>query len=178
MSSNVLPLPYQYCQLSDIQNYLSAQGVTLRLADQPGNVIDSFGNANVQDILNEATVTIDFYCFGKYTPAILATSMWVNRKATILAAYRIGSRRGNPVPEIIVEDAGKAEEELKAIADGPRLIPNLPLRRILAPTMSITRCDPRYIFKVIRVERNQSSRWSPTQLPQNQDWQDAFVFEL
>lgn len=163
-------------QQSDVEHYLSAQGVRYRLDDDGDGVVSVDEQAALTDALTEASETCYFYLFFKYDPVNLAVSNWVNRKATILAGYRICTRRGNPPPNIVVEDAAKAEEDLKAVADGPRMVPNVPLRRMLAPVWSNTRADPRYNFRVIRVERQQSSQQT-TGLPQNTDWQDAYLFE-
>lgn len=171
-------LPYLYCTQTDIENYLSAVGVKLRLDDDQDDIISTQEQEAMTDILAEATETINYYLFAKYTPAILATSWWVNRQATIFGSYRLCSRRTNPVADVVIEDVAKSEKQLEAISEGPKLVPNLPARMILAPHMSNTRCDPRYTFRVIRVERNQSSLWSPTQLQQNVDRADEFTLEM
>lgn len=167
-----------YCTQSDIEHYLSAAGVELSVDDDGDGYISTDEQAAITDARVEASETVNFYCWDKYTPAALATSNWVNRAATIFAAYRLRSRRGNPVPAIIVDDAGKYEEKLTLIKEANGKIPGVPLRRTLAPVWSNTRCDPRYQFRVIRVERNQSALHNPTQLPQNTDYSDAFTFEL
>jgi phage gp36-like protein len=165
-----------YCDQGSVERYLSAQGVSLRLDDDGDGYISDTEQAALTDALIEASETCNFYLFWKYTPTMLATSNWVNRKATLLAAYRLCSRRGNPPPQIVVEDAARVEEDLKAVADGGRMVPNLALRRVLAPVFSNTRVDPRYNFRCIRVERQQSSS-QPSQLPQNTDWTDSVLFE-
>ena len=62
--------------------------------------------------------------------------------------------------------------------NGKTTLPNVPLRRLLAPVWSNIRVDPNYMFRCVRVERNQSSQYNPTQLQQNTDWNDAFCFEI
>ncbi|HMO86302.1 MAG TPA: hypothetical protein PKC18_15420 [Lacipirellulaceae bacterium] len=166
------------CTQADVERHLSVYGVRLRLDDDGDGHVDSAELAAMTDARTEASETCYFYLGQKYSEEMLATSNWVNRKAMILACYRICTRRANPCPDSLAEDAAKVEEELKSVADGPRLIPGLPLRRILAPTWSFTKADPRYQFRVIRVEKNNSSQHNPTRLKQNVDYVEAFTYEI
>jgi hypothetical protein len=182
----VQQLGFLYCTQTDIETQMSIKGVRLRIHDPaspavptsnvPGKSVSEQPSQVLQDAIVEATETCNFYLWSKYDPMFLAQSNWVNRKATFLACYRIGSSRSNPPPDTWVEDALKAEEDLKAVADGPRIIPGLPLRRTLAPVMSNVRFVPwPYQFRCLRVERQNSSAHNRSQLPQNIDYQEAYT---
>jgi phage gp36-like protein len=166
-----------YVNQGDVERQMSIQGVNLRLDDDGDGYISKAEQAAMQDALVDASESCNFFLYPKYTPAMLATSNWVNRKAMLLASYRLCTRRNNPVPDNVAEDAAQAIEDMKSVADGARLIPGLPLRRNLCPTWDNTRCDPRYWFAVTRVE-TQSSSQQPTQLPVRTDWAESMTFEF
>ncbi len=167
----LITLDYLYCTEGDVQRYLSAAGVALRIDDGAGAIDAAF-----QDAIIEASETINFYLWQKYFNYSLATSNWVNRKCTALAAYVVCGRRGNEPPENVIERAEKAQEELKQVADNRRLVPGLPLKLYLAPQMSNIRFDPRYEFSCLRVERKQSTR-NASKLPQNVDYRDQWTVD-
>lgn len=171
-------LSHTYCTQADVEHLLSQAGVVMRLDDDnDGSASNPFELHAMQDSINDATESCNYFLFMKYDPANLANSNWVNRRATILAAYDLCGRRGNPVPESLAERAEKALEELEAVAEAYRLLPGIPLRRTCAPTWDNVRCDPRYNWKVIRVERNTSSPQTTSQ-PVNQDWMESFAYEI
>ena len=171
-------LDYYYCTQTQIEQALSVAGVLLRVDDDADGTIDSGVEADsITDARIEATETVNYYCWSKYTPARLSESNWVNRQAVALAAYAICSRRGNPPPQIIVERAEKAEEMLKAVADKGRVIPNLPMRRSLAPDVINQRVDARFQWKVLRVEKDLSTKRASA-LPVVTDWLSAAMYEI
>jgi phage gp36-like protein len=55
--------------IADVQNRLSADGVTYRTDDTPPT---TYG-----DVLDEASREIDFYLLNRYDADLLATSNWV-----------------------------------------------------------------------------------------------------
>ncbi len=166
------------CSQSDVEHYFSARAVKLHLDDNADGIVDAGEQAAMTDALTEAAETIYYYCYQIYSPAALATSNLVNRMATHFAGYRLAGRKGNPIPETVVEDVAKDEERLKEVRDANGRLPGVPLRRILAPIVDNIRVDPRYNFRCIRVERNQSSQHNQTGQRVNPDWQDAFSFEM
>jgi hypothetical protein len=172
----VTPLAYTYLVQGDLERQMGVYGLKVRLDQNADGYITTDEQAIVQDIINEATETVNFYCWGKYTDAMLATSNWVNRKATILGVYRACTIRLNPVPDFVVEDSAKVEEELKTVRDGAGLIPFLPLRRALAPKWSNTRVVVwPFEFRCIRVERCNSSQQAPSPLNKFTDWYEAYA---
>ncbi len=124
-----------------------------------------------------ATETANFFLYAKYDPSQLVQSNLVNRWTTYLAGYDLCTCRGNPVPESVVVQAEKAEEKLKAIYDGQHFLPGIGLRQNQAPTWDNLSADPRFQFRVIRVERRTSSQ-EPTRRPTIISYPDAYVFEI
>lgn len=131
--------------------------------------------AILTDCIYSATETVLYYLFHKYTPARLATSWWAWRRATILAAYELDRLRNNPPSESLADWAAQAQEEMQAVADGPRIVPGLPMRMTMAPKWSNIRIDQTRQFRIIRVEKKRSSSVAT---PQSQDWQEAHSFEI
>lgn len=168
-----------YTTRADVERMLSAAGVRLRLDHFGDGISTGATDANVMtDAVDMATETVNFYCWSKYEPSRLATSVLVNRWATVLAAYEVCMLRGNPVPNVLMQRAEKVETYMQQVADGPRVLPNVPRRRTGAPVFSNLRCDPRFILKVIRVERNNSTReYDNTELRQNADVLDRYVHD-
>ena len=174
------PLSYTYCTQADVERILSAAGVRDRLDDDEDQLVSSTEHEAWTDILAGATDTVNFYCWSMYSPENLATSNFITNITAKLAAYHLCTRRGNPAPESIQEQAQKAEEMLQRVYENSHPLPNVPLRRALAPAWSSIYCDPRYNHRVIRVERNASTQ-DPTQqtaLSQNVDYRDAYSFEI
>lgn len=166
-----------YCDQGDVERLMSTYGVMTMLDDDDSGAIDGSEDAAMADCLTEATETINYYCWERYTPAIMATSNWVNRAATKFAAYCLRQRRNNEVPEALLEAVEKLEDMLQQILEGKAKIPNLPMRFKKSVVWSNTRFVPEYSFRCIRVIRSTSSKHSQTALPQSLDMQDLFTQE-
>src|SRR5438128_2340188 len=95
--SLVVARSYVYVVQSDIEHVLSANGLKSRLDERGDGVVDY---AAMNEGITEASETVDYYCFSKYDPSILATSNWANRAATWLATYCVCGFRASPVPDI------------------------------------------------------------------------------
>ena len=168
-----------YCVQGDIEAILSQTGIRLRLDKDGDGQLDATEIGALNYVISGASDTIDFYCSQKHTQAYLVQSTWVNYRCAILATYDACKLAANPVPEAIEDWADRViEDELKKIRYGTDFVPNIPLARKLAPVFSNTRCDPNYQFRVIRVERQQSTDSIPTGLRQNTDYADAFTLEV
>ena len=159
-----------YCAISDVQNRLSADGVTYRTDDAPPT-------AN-GDVLDEASREIDWYCLTQYAETDLATSRWVKHQCAVIASYLLCERRGNPVPSGIARKYDRLVKKLEAVQSGARVIPDLGRRRTDVPTVSNVRprLDP---FPRTVVERNRSSsRDRPTDYTQNADRFDYLDYSI
>ena len=120
-----------YCQLGDLQDRLSALGVSLRTDDAPP---DAYGNAILR-----AGVTIEQYCGPRYSLPSLLGNDWVTQTATTLAVKHLCGRRGNPVPQSLLDDYKEAMEELKQVRKGQLPIFGAAVRRQGCPVMSNVR---------------------------------------
>ncbi len=138
-----------YCSIADVQDILSASGVTLSSDDAPPT---AYGGA-----IAKAGNQIDKYCFRRYDPANLAQSDLVKDWAAIIAAYYLRTRRGNPAPPglaIMYEDAVADLIEIKkALNDIPGIAP----RKSYVPVFSKMRATQRPFPRVV-VEVSQGSK--------------------
>ena len=167
-----------YCSQTNVEQILSANGVTLRLDDSGDGTVSAAEQLAMDFALADAAETCNFYLWPKYSPSWLATSNWVNVRASWLATYALCDRRGNPCPESLEDRAEKVLEELERVHSGSHLLPGVPLRWAMAPVYSNVRADPRYEYRVLRVERNNSSRQRRSALQTFTDWREAFYLEV
>lgn len=130
----------------------------------------------LDDAITEATEEINKWCYDKYSPAQMARSPLINRFAVRLACYLLSSRRGNP--ELFEADYERILDQLQMIHSGDLRIPGILLRRALAPVWSNLTTDPRYQYRVIRVQRKTSSRTPRTYRSQVIDYRESYTYEL
>ena len=153
-----------YCTEAEMNLFLSANAV-IDFADH-----DDDGSADtdvVEDAINQATETIDFYLRQRHTQAQLATSNLVNRWCTVLACRFLTQRRANGVPDSIqAEWEQEVKPMLQEVRKGLEGIPGLALREDLRPTMSNLTVDRRYQRSTVRVTKPNSSN-PPTKLTQD-----------
>src|SRR6185369_6058368 len=145
---------------------LSVAGVRSRLDDDQDGYVTAAEQARLTDIITDVSETVDFYCYDRYSQDKLAGSNWVKARATELATHFLCTTRANPAPESVIERATKAEQWLEQVHEGRYRIPGCALRRSQAPVWSSLRADPRYNWKVLRVEQAYSSSDQTTTQPQ------------
>lgn len=168
---------YTFCTQADVETRLTQQGVQARLdADLDGAVSPAEQQA-MTDSISDASETVLFFLWSKYTPEMLQTSAWVNRRCVDYAAYQVCKLKQAPVPDSVMLTVQEAEKALQAVQDGSALIPLLPLRMRLAPTWSNSRVDVRYQFKCIRVEQ-QTCPVHTGKATQQPDYPSQFTVEL
>lgn len=108
----------QYCTQADVETHLSTLAVDLHTDDMTIPSID--------DCVNEACSTVDFWLGNAYKPAFLAANNWVHFCARALASYHTSTRRGNEAPASVKADYDKYWELLKLIASGKHKLPTVP----------------------------------------------------
>jgi hypothetical protein len=170
-------LEYTYCTRTQVERLLSTLGVAERLDHNADGVVEASEALLMDDAIAMATETCNFYLYGKYAPARLSQSNLVNRWATAFAALELCLTRGGVVPEALQERVEKYQEWLELVAEGKRFLPNVPLRRNQAPIYDNIRCDPRYQWRVIRVEKRTSSQ-EPTDRPVRPDYRELYSWEI
>lgn len=112
-----------YASESDLDGILSPFGVEVRKDDDPDNLIAPATNAaneaaNITSVLQQATVKVNQKLVTRYTIAVLQASTWVRFCTAYLAARALCLRRGNPVPEAILNECEEYDKELAGIFQG------------------------------------------------------------
>ena len=117
-----------YCTITDIQNRLSATGVTLRTDDTPPT---SYG-----DVIDDASAEIEMYCLLRYGADQLAATRWIRHKCADIATYLLCERRGNAAPPGVAGKFDRAIADLQKIQAGSLKLADVPQRRRGVPTVS------------------------------------------
>lgn len=138
-------LTYVYTTEAEVQRVLSATGVDLRVDDLLGDTLSDFWT----DITSEATDIINQYCELFYDPSDLYTSHWVRSRARWIGAHLLSQRRGNPA--LFQSRIDEIYNDLEGVFDGTLIIPRLPTREDVIPSMSNLIVDDRFRVSKTRV---------------------------
>jgi hypothetical protein len=151
-----------------LEDLLSKVGAELRTGDpdesEPDGIADADELRRVATARAIGTAKVMRYAQRRYDAADLAASWTVWEWATCFGAVWLCRRRGNPVPEELLEYAAECLKELEAVAAGDMAIEDVGERVTDGPAWSNTVLDPRYRGRQIRVQRNQSER-TPRERP-------------
>ncbi len=154
-----------YCEIADVQNILSSEGVQLSVDDTPPT---AYGDA-----IARASNRVDFFLFRRYEPSELAKSDLVKDWAAVFAAYYLRTRRGNPIPQGLAALLGDALEDLKQVQAGQNEIPGIVMRRSHAPALSKMRATMRpYPRAVVVKTQGTQAGGAPAGYPQHIDPHD------
>ena len=108
-----------YCTETQLDDLLSSFGVQVRTDDEDSGSTDE---SQIQPVIERATADVNFSLMQRYPLAIIAPSgtaiTWVKWATAIIAAVYLCQRRGNDVPETLVEAFDETKAKLKEIADG------------------------------------------------------------
>lgn len=159
-----------YATDSDVEDYLSTEGVDLRLDDDNSGTVSpaELSRLTVRG-LNVATARVNLYCSQMYDASGLATSWMVNEWTTCLAACWLCRRRGNPIPQSIADACDATMHELELVKDGSLTLTDIGMREAAWPAWSNVTVRPEFQLKKVRVQRQISER-SPTDYPQTIDY--------
>lgn len=124
-----------------------------------------------------ATGRVNLYCQGRYDAEDMASSWIVNWWTTVVGTRWLCKRRMNPDPDAVEEDYQEAMAEMKEVAGGQLVLPDIGLRTGAWPAWSNVRVDCGYRLRQVRTQRPISEQ-SPTQYTQNIDWPAEYTFEI
>lgn len=167
---------YQYTDRDSIESLLSAEGLTLSLDDDRDGEEATKESARVAMAVGFATAKVDLFCQPSYDPSQLANSWSVWNWATILAAWWLRNRRGNPGPASLKEMKDEVMQELEMVRAGQMQVDSIGRRSTMAPAWSNVRVDPRYRLHQSRIQRPISDRTNrpyPAPLDRQSEWLDS-----
>lgn len=147
----------------EIERLYSQIGVDIRtpLAEDPDFLL-------LEEIMCHATETIASYTLSHYETADLVGSAYIRRRATILAAFYLSERKGNP-PQFVAA-AKRVMEDLELIRTNKIIIPDARVRAADVPTVHSHRVDDRYLVNKQRVVASQSTKPYPGQQKYDVPW--------
>lgn len=144
-------LAYEYTSEAEIKRLYGKSGVQLILKDISGSDVGEIWD----EVIADATQTIDQYAAQIYNQQDLATSRWVRIRATWIGAFRLSQRTGSN--DLFAQRYEEILEELEKVLELKLMIPNIPLSADMSPMMSNVTIDPRSNSKKIRVQQEIST---------------------
>jgi len=145
-----IPSLDHYTSQAEVYRMLGNYAVDLMMDDTAGR-----DNETWDDMLEDADETIKMYVNQHYDPAILNTSTWVRRRATVLVSNIVSQRRGNP--GLFNSRTDRVYEELNEIRRGRFHIPGIPTRGYLGPVVRNYIMQNRFRINPVRVDKMKST---------------------
>jgi hypothetical protein len=143
-------LSYVYTSEDEISRLISAAGTNLRVGDLTSTMLTDYWT----ELIAEATDAVNQYVLWTYEAADLADNRWVRARATWIGLVLLCRRRGNAVPESIMQRYDEIIEELQMVLAGRLQIPRLNTISDMTPAMSNLEVDNRYRTRKLRVNPN------------------------
>lgn len=163
-----------------VNQRLSDYGVRLRVDDDGNGSLSTAEQASRTECLTVGSETVYSYLYDRYDPAAVRQVRLAWAWASDFACYELCRRRGNPVPENLIEHLERVEERLDRIRQGKENLMGC-ARRAYPVSVSNVRTVPVYNWRVVRVMRNLSSPLNTPQAPGPQtgtDWASAYSYEI
>ncbi len=136
---------YTMTSKEEVTRLLSLRGVQAWSDDLSVSDAEEF----MLECVYDATETVLQYVELMYDAEDLASSYWVRRRATYIAAYNYTKRRGDP--GLYGEDYQRAISELELVTEGLLQIPGLARSSGMAAVMQNIVVDQRFLHAKIRV---------------------------
>lgn len=160
---------YLYCTVGDTEAILSVDGVALRLDDTTFGAPTAAERAYLSDIIIPwATSRVNIYLLGRYGAVQLSESYVANDCTAIIATRRLCQRRGNPVPETIMELYKEVMELLVAIKANTLSLEDVPERTSGSIAWSNVH-HSRHTLRRNRVQRPISEQTTPVRSESSPD---------
>lgn len=162
---------YLYCSADDLTTWLSVDGSTGRADDDGSGDLSATESGYIARAIQWATARINFFCLGKIASADLARSWIANQWCSIIAAYFLSCRRGNPAAASLKDLYEEAMADLKQIQSGEVTLADAPLRTAGWPAWSNVKVDTLRTYKRVRVELpiSETKSGRPAAYQQNTD---------
>lgn len=154
-----------YSTKTDIEQIISALGVDLTSSDDFTTVADDA--TNIAAAIQKVDSIIDFNLRRLYSASSIAGSTWVKWCSATLASCQLFKRRGNACPESLGKECEQYIEDLKAIANSERILPDAVYQGNHFPTVTNLAVDMRFTRQHIRRIPSTSTGNNPDPPTQN-----------
>jgi phage gp36-like protein len=156
-------IDWTYCEGEDVINLLGFDGVEAFAShDERGS------DATLQDCVEQGADEINLCVLARYPAAAVKGNRLLKRWNSMLAAFFVCERRGNPVPASIAAECERIMARLEDVRIGKLRIPGVPMIGPNVPALSNLVVDRRYPRTQVRVVLQNSSNY-PTKLPRNSE---------
>jgi len=140
-------LDYTYTTQSEVERICGRNAALLHMDDTGEGLAET---SVWDDVIDEATDTINLYCEQTYDCSAMADNKWVRRQASYLAAFFLFQRRGDPGHFHLHYE--RIMQNLENIRTGKMQIPRLGTREDLTPALSNYVVSDWYRVTKIRVQ--------------------------
>ena len=114
-SGSSLPnLGKTYCSQTEINAIWSAFGVNARLDDD----LDGVADQDIAAVIEQASSRMNRFLLRRYSAATISAATWAKWCCAVFAAAILARRRGNDIPQSLVDEVQEYNETLKAIGQG------------------------------------------------------------
>ncbi len=172
-------MSHVYCDQDDVAMILSADGQTARLDDDATGTLSATESGYLTRAIRWATARCNLYLLSKYAASDLANSWIVSQWCSIIAAYFVSCRRGNPSASSLKDLYEEALEDLEMIRSGEANLPDTGLRSAAWPAWSNVRVFLTGLRRV-RVEQplSETRGGKPTEYTQHVDRSADYIVDI
>lgn len=157
-----------YTTRAKLEAYWSQYGVDVRLDDGADGEVSVAEESQLDTIISHASAIVGSWLSRRYSSLAIGganppttTPASVEFMTNVIACYRLGRRRDNPVSEALAEDYRTVMEWLKALAENAGDLIDVSDGGNDAPFMSNVRIDGSFPRSVVRVVTTTSVGGAP-----------------
>lgn len=149
-----------YCTRADVEALWSATALVRSVDDDADGTLSATEESYIDRAIERAANRMNSHLEMRYRLIDLATNTWCRDANSLLAAYLLATRRGNPAPDQLQEQYEQLSGDLQEIRNGRLVVPQAGESLETIGTVSNFTVDPRRSHaKVRRV--NETSTGSP-----------------
>jgi phage gp36-like protein len=139
-----LRVQHLYTSVPEMHRVISSVGRVLWTDDEDDD------EQVLLEVIEDATTTMDSYLYRLHDAEDLKKSVWVRRRATVMACHYLTQRRGDP--GLFSDRMFSIQEELQAVLEGLIQIPDMPFTAGMMAVMQNVTVDQRYLSQKNRVK--------------------------
>jgi len=150
-----------YCTRSDIETLLSPVALIECIDDDHSGTESAAETIHITNAIERAATRLNMAVSRQYVLSEVTGNAWMKWANATLAAELLASRRGNPAPQSIMDDAKEILELLNEISWGRKPLPEQAPSFDHLPTVSNFEAEPRKRIMPVRVVKEESTGSDP-----------------